>query len=65
MNSIKKLNFAGKVFLTMNEFINVYEDEKGLNEFICDNHWSLPQIAASFNSAKVNDLVLYCLYFLI
>ena len=61
VNSIKKLNLADKVFLTMNEFINVYENEKDLNEFICDNHWSLPQIVASFNSAKVNDLVLFFL----
>jgi hypothetical protein len=40
-------------FLSLDEFINRFEDDTPLKEFIIDNHFSLPEKYALFSSAQV------------
>jgi hypothetical protein len=40
-------------FLSLDEFINRFEDDKSLKEFIIDNHFSLPEKYALFSNAQV------------
>ena len=40
-------------FLSLDEFINRFEDDKSLKEFIIDDHFSLPEKYALFSNAQV------------